>query len=271
MTPSARSLLAVLACLAASASFGSDCKFSADRSASLDLAGIERVRVLTGAGDLRVNGSTSAQRIEAHGKACASDQAFLDATRLVIEREGNTALIRTDIPKPEDRSHAWIDVRIDLPAGLAVDAMDSSGDAQLRDLKSLKVQDSSGDLRIEDIADLVQVQDSSGELEISRAGSVKLEDSSGDIDVRDITRDVEITSDSSGDIEIHSVGGKVLIVQDSSGDIDASQVKGSFTVDADSSGSIQVSDVGGDFTVSNDGSGGVRYEKVAGRVSVPQR
>ena len=271
MTLSARSLLAVLACLAASASFGFErCKFSAERSAALDLTGIQRVTILTGAGDLKVNGSSTAPRIEAQGKACASSQAFLDGTKLVIERDGSTALIRTDIPKHDDGDYAWIDVHIDLPANVAVDAIDSSGDAQLRNLKSLKMRDSSGDLNIEDIADLAQVQDSSGELEISKVGSAKLEDSSGDIDVRDVTRDVEITSDSSGDIEIRSVGGKVLVVQDSSGDISASQVKGSVTVETDSSGSIRVSDVGGDFTVSNDGSGGVRYDNVTGRVSVPQ-
>jgi hypothetical protein len=271
MTLSTRCPVAVLLSLAASASFGSEpCKFTAERSAGLDLTGVERVQILAGAGDLRVSGGSSAKRIEARGHACATSQAFLDDTNLVIERNGSTAVIRTDIPKHDDGDYASIDVRIDLPANLPVDAIDSSGDAELRGLKSLTMQDSSGDLRIDDIAELAQVRDSSGELSIANAGSVKLEDSSGDIDVRDVTRDVEITSDSSGEIRIRTVGGKVHIEQDSSGDIRVLQVKGSVSVESDSSGGITVADVGGDFTVSNDGSGGVRYDNVTGRVSVPQ-
>jgi hypothetical protein len=265
-----RTAFVVVSGLAASASFGNDCKFTADRSAGLDLAGIERVVILTGAGDLDVRGSATAKRIELRGKACASSQEFLDGTNLKVRRDGNVATLETDIPEARSRDHAWIDVDIALPASLPVEVTDSSGDSELRDLRTLQVQDSSGDLRIESIAESLDVRDSSGEIVIDKAGSVKLQDSSGNINVREVARDVEVSSDSSGDIEIRGVTGRVHIVQDSSGDIRVSQVKGSVEVEADSSGDIRVADIGGDFTVQDDGSGDVNYEKVTGRVSVPQ-
>jgi hypothetical protein len=265
-----RTAFVVVAGLAASASFGNDCEFTADRSTGLDLAGIERVVILAGAGDLEVRGSGSAKRIEARGKACATTQELLDGTKLTVRRDGNVATIQTEIPETRSRDQAWIDVGIALPANLPVDVTDSSGDSELRDLRALKVRDSSGDLRIESIAQSVDVSDSSGEIVITKAGSVKLQDSSGNIDVREVARDVEVASDSSGDIEIRGVTGRVHIVQDSSGDIRVWQVKGSVDVETDSSGDIRVADVGGDFTLQYDGSGEVKFENVTGRVSVPQ-
>jgi hypothetical protein len=265
-----RTAFVVVAGLAASASFGNDCKFTADRSAGLDLAGIERVVILAGAGDLEVRGSGTAKRIEARGKACASSQEFLDRANLTVRRDGTVATIETQIPEAKSRDHAWIDVEIALPANLPVEVTDSSGDGELRDLRALKIQDSSGDLRIESIADSVDVRDSSGEIVIDKAGSVKLQDSSGNINVREVARDVDVSSDSSGDIEIRGVMGRVNIVQDSSGDIRVWDVKGSVGVETDSSGDIRVADIGGDFTVRDDGSGEVNYENVTGRVSVPQ-
>lgn len=265
-----RTVFVVVAGLAAAATFGNDCRFTADRSGGLDLAGIERVVILAGEGDLEVRGSGIAKRIEVRGKACATSQEFLDRTHLKVRRDGNVATIETDIPDARSREQAWIDVGVGLPSNLPVEVTDSSGESELRDLRALKVQDSSGDLRIESIAESVDVSDSSGEIVIARAGSVKLRDSSGNIDVHEVAQDVDVSSDSSGDIEIRGVRGRVHIVQDSSGDIRVSEVKGSVDVDTDSSGDIRVADVGGDFTVQDDGSGDVKYENVTGRVSVPQ-
>jgi hypothetical protein len=265
-----RGLFLVLSSLAASAVLGADyCKFNVERSAGLDLTGIEKVVVLAGAGDLEVLGSATAKRIEARGKACASSQKVLDETLITVRREGNVAMVTTDMPKLDDDEFALIDIGVALPSSLPVEVTDSSGDAEIRELKALAVQDSSGDLRVTSIAGLADVRDSSGDITIFTAGSVRLQDSSGDISVRGVTSDVEVSSDSSGGIEIRDIGGLVHVVQDSSGDIRVSKVKGNVSVDTDSSGSITVADVGGDFTVTEDSSGGVKYENVTGRVSVP--
>ncbi len=266
----ARDCLAVLGLFAAAAAHAqwNGCKVSADRSGQLDLAGIEKVVIRAGAGDLRVTGSASASRIEASGKACASSQEMLDQTLLSVRRDGNTATIETTMPDRND-GHSSIDLGVALPSNLPVEAQDSSGDASLRGLKSLSIQDSSGDLEIESIAEAARVRDSSGDIEIEKAGSVRLEDSSGDIEVEEIRGDVEVTSDSSGEIRIEEIGGKVHIAQDSSGGIHIEKVKGNVTIDTDSSGAIVVDTIGGDFTVTDDSGGGVKHRNVTGKVSVP--
>jgi hypothetical protein len=264
------SSFAVLALLAAAAAHAErdGCEISAERSGQLDLAGIQKVVILAGAGDLEVTGSTSTSRLEARGKACASSQALLDQTRITVRRDGSTATVETNMPEDND-GHSSIDLVVTLPSNLPVEAQDSSGDARLRGLKSLSIQDSSGDLNIESIAQLAQVRDSSGDIEIEKAGDVRLEDSSGDIEVEEVHGDVEVTSDSSGEIRIEEIGGKVHIAQDSSGGIHVAKVKGSVAVDSDSSGAIDVDTIGGDFTVTDDSSGGVKHRNVTGKVSVP--
>jgi hypothetical protein len=266
----ARDCLAVLTLFAATAAHADweACKVSAERSGQLDLAGIEKVVILAGAGDLEVTGTASATRIEARGKACASSQERLDQTRLTVRRDGSTATIETNMPEEND-GRSSIDLVVSLPSRLPVEAQDSSGDARLRGLKSLAIQDSSGDLDIEAIAELANVRDSSGDIEIENTGAVRLQDSSGDIEVDEIRGDVEVSSDSSGEIRIERISGKVHIAQDSSGNIHVANVKGSVAVDSDSSGSIIVDTIGGDFTVTDDGSGGVKFQNVSGKVSVP--
>jgi DUF4097 and DUF4098 domain-containing protein YvlB len=265
-----RGLFLVVSSLAAAASLGADdCKFNAERSAGMDRAGVSKVIVLAGAGDLDVTGSATAKRIEGHGKACASSQKLLDQTVITVTRNGSIVTLQTDMPELDNNGQAMIDLSVTLPSNLPVEVMDSSGDAEVKDVKSLAIQDSSGDVRISAVAELADVRDSSGDIAIHDTGSVKLQDSSGDITVRDVKGDVEVTSDSSGGIEIRGVNGLVHILQDSSGDILVTQVKGNVTVDSDSSGSINVDNIGGDFTVTDDSSGGVKYKNVTGRVSVP--
>ncbi len=255
--------------------WGEDCKVRAERNAGIDVAGVEKVVLRTGAGDLKVQGSTSAGRIDAKGKACAAKQELLDASQVTVRREGKVVYVETALPQDKNgwswgnNDYAYIDLDVSLPSGLPVEAIDSSGDAELSDLHSLQMQDSSGDLEIERIAGAVDVNDSSGDLDIERAGSVRVRDSSGDIEIEDITRDVTVLVDSSGDMRISRVQGNVQVDQDSSGSIRVEEVKGNVKVDSDSSGDIYAGGVGGDFTVSEDSSGTIGHGSIAVKITVP--
>jgi len=271
-----RNWIALLALAPASAlAWGDDCDFRAERSAAVDAGGAEKIVIRAGAGDLKVAGRTNAARIEARGTACAGSQALLDVTQVVARREGNVVYLETKMPQDQERSswrgndYARIDLGITLPASVAVEVQDSSGDARIEDLKSLQMLDSSGDLEILRIAGAVDVQDSSGDLTVRGAGSVRAQDSSGDLVLEEVRGDVEITVDSSGDMRIAQVDGDVKIRQDSSGGIRVEQVKGSVTVDSDSSGDIYAARVGGDFTVGEDGSGSIEHASITGHVRVP--
>lgn len=269
--------LVVIASSGMGAAFASDdsCEFRAERKAGIDAAGVTKIVLRTGAGDLDVKGRADGTRIEAHGTACAAKQALLDQVRLSVRREGDVVYLETQMP--QDKGLSWgrsdyanIDLNISLPGQIAVDAVDSSGDATFEDLKALTLQDSSGDLDLARIAGMVDVTDSSGDLEIDNAGSVRVRDSSGDVGIGHVKGDVEVTADSSGDLEIAQVEGSVRIEQDSSGGIRVEDVRGSVTIDSDSSGDIFAGRVRGDFTVKEDSSGSIGHEAIGGKISVPR-
>jgi hypothetical protein len=270
-----RNWLLLLALAPATAlAWGDDCKFKADRAGGIAAAGVEKVVIRAGAGDMKVVGRENAVRIEARGFACAAKQELLDATKISVRREGNIVYVEADLPQDGgwsfgNNGYAYIDLGVALPSSIPVEAFDSSGDANFEDLKALTVQDSSGDLEISRIAGLADVTDSSGDVDIDHAGSVRSHDSSGDLDIENIQGDVEVVNDSSGDIEILQVDGSVMVREDSSGGIRVEDVKGSVSVDHDSSGDIYAGRVRGDFTVSHDSSGSIEHESIGGKVMVP--
>src|SRR5688572_19207899 len=75
-----------------------DCKFRAERSGAVDVAGVQKIVLRTGAGELEVNGRDGTTRVSASGTACASSQELLDAMQISVRREGNTAYVETNIP-----------------------------------------------------------------------------------------------------------------------------------------------------------------------------
>jgi DUF4097 and DUF4098 domain-containing protein YvlB len=261
---------------AAAFALGDDCAFRADRNAGVDAGGVVKIVIRAGAGDLKVHGIPDTRRIDARGAACAAGQALLDQAQVSVRREGNVVYVETQLPQDNEggnwgrNEYAYIDLGITLPASVAVEAVDSSGDATFEDLKSLSLQDSSGDLTLARIAGAVDVNDSSGDLEIEKAGSVRVNDSSGDVDIDDVRADVVVVNDSSGDIEVAKVDGSVTIEQDSSGGIRVEDVRGNVTVNNDSSGDIYAGRVKGDFTVNNDSSGSIGHTAIGGKISVPR-
>lgn len=251
--------------------FGAGCKYEAQRSGGDSAKGITKVMLVAGAGKLHVGGSPNAARVEVNGKACATTRELLERVAIDVHREGSTLYIEAVPPNGAAAESGWstLDVYVTLPDNLALDARDSSGDAAFENLKSLKLFDSSGDLRVRRIAGTVDLTDSSGDIYVDRSGNITLSDSSGNIFLSRISGNVELLSDSSGNIDIRKVTGKVHIAQDSSDDIEIADVKGDATVDADSSGSIRARNIGGGFTVLADSSGEIRHSNVRGEVSLP--
>ena len=114
----------------------------------------------------------------------------------------------------------------------------------------------------------LEVEDSSGSLRIYNVAAVDLRDGSGGIDIDGVAGDVRVT-DGSGGIDIVAVRGSVTIEDDGSGGIDIADVGGDVIIEEDGSGGIDVADGQGDFIVKRDGSGSVRHSGVAGRVDTP--
>ncbi len=252
-----RPLLAVPALLAlATCVQGEDCRYEAPRQATVDAQGAERVTIHAEAGSLEVLGTkgTKGTEVKVEGRACAGSESRLEQVRLEADRHGSTVRVAARIPE----SGSWTEAAalhlvVEVPSELPVEVEDSSGSLKIVGVHSLRLEDGSGDVEIEDVAGDVSVKDGSGSIDIEGVqGNVRLEDGSGGIDLRDVTGDVEVVDDGSGGIE-------------------ASAIKGSVRVRRDGSGDISVHQVGGDFVVEKDGSGSIDHEGVEGQVRIPTK
>lgn len=266
--------LLLLAAAGPAAAWGG-CEHRAERSATLDAAGLRTLVLRAGAGDLEVVGERGRTTIDATGTACADSAERLAGIRIESDRDGDTGRLSSVLP---DGGGGWfggeyasLSLVVRVPESLAVDAEDSSGDARFEGFASLAVADSSGDLRIARIAGAVAIEDSSGDIDVDGgAGPVTVRrDSSGDIEVSDIAGDAIVERDTSGDIELRGIGGAARVGTDSSGDIVLDQVAGDAEVGSDGSGGITARRIGGAFTVRADGSGGISHAEVTGPVSIP--
>ena len=217
---------------------GGDCTFEMDREMTIPADDVNLLKIDAGAGALHVEGREGLEEIIVVGMVCASDEGYLEALQLTMERSpsGDVTLV-THYPQQRNRSGrnntARIDLTVLMPLGLNVD-----------------IEDSSGDMRVSGTGDLT-IDDSSGSIHVSGVhGSLRLDDSSAGIVIQDVSGDVSV-EDGSGSIEIRNIEGTVLV--------------------RDGSGGIEVRNVGGDFVVERDGSGGISHSGVEGRVEIPVR
>ena len=243
-------LVTLAVCLCGCNLLANDCSFTAPREASVDAKGAAVIRIVAGAGFLRVDGRAGLDEVRVSGTACSSLGGLLEKIELTARREGEDVLIETHFP--DGMGQMKLDLEIELPDGVALDVEDSSGSLEIRNVASVELKDGSGKIVIEGLS-----------------GDLRLHDSSGGIDVTGIEGDVWVR-DSSGGIDIQKVKGSVIVDLDSSGGIDVSDVEGNVLVRQDSSGGISVRHVKGDFTVENDSTGGIHHSDVGGQVKVPK-
>ncbi len=251
------SLLAILLLAPpAAAQNRAECRHEAERSARVRADASDRLTLIARAGSLRVEGRAGASEIVVRGRACASSPELLEALRLETTR-GN-GHVRVEVAEIDQQwrgnwnRYARLDLVVEVPAGMAADIDDGSGELFAKRTGALTIDDGSGEIEIEDVTGDVRIDDGSGEIRVTRVrGDVTIDDGSGEIEIRDVTGSVEV-DDGSGSIRIERITGSVRIPDGGSGSID-------------------VSDVGGDLIVRDKGNGDVRYRDVRGRVDIPER
>lgn len=230
------------------------CDFSRDLERTVSAEDVSRLTVHAGSGELRIEGHEDLDEIVVVGRACASEEEYLDELTVSAEARGDDVTIETHHPDRRGwgSGQASIDLVVLVPAGLAVDVDDSSGGMVVEGTGALRIDDSSGSIRVADIRGSVVIDDSSGGIQVrSVEGDVTLEDGSGGIELRSVTGTVRLR-DGSGSIEVVEAGADVI-------------------VESDGSGSIGVRDVAGSFRVERDGSGGIRHADVRGSVQIPRK
>jgi len=235
------------------------CKYEKEIDLTLDVSGSDVLAISAAAGDLEVRGVSDSDKAVIHGKVCVSKQAWLEDANIETI-SGKRAQINVNLPDNPGgwslfgNNYATLDLEIELPQNIALEVKDSSGDATFRHIAAMQLQDSSGDIEIEDASGPLSIKDSSGDIEIEHVGStVSIRDSSGDIEVDRVAGNFTIEADSSGDIRASNIDGTVLVKKDSSGDISVKTVGGDFRVLADGSGSIRSHDVQGEIETPKDG------------------
>jgi hypothetical protein len=227
------------------------CQVREPRQATVDAVGATRVRVEAMAGSLRITGEEGLTEVRAQGEACAENRQSLEKVQLVAERSGDEVSIVVDIPGRWGERGS-LDLELRVPADVAVDVKDGSGEIDVDSVASLRIEDDSGEIDVTDVNGDLSIRDGSGEIDVVDVdGTVVIEDGSGEIDVEDVRGSVTVERDGSGQITIRGVERDVLIRHDGSG-------------------GIRVEDVAGDFTVEEDGSGGITHERVEGRVEIPE-
>lgn len=210
--------------------FGDPCRYQDTREAAVPTDGASGVRIVARAGDLRVTGHAGLTEARISGTACGSTRAALESVRLIAERRGPLLWIEADIPDAFQAQQRRLDLIIELPDSLPIEASDSSGDVEVSDVASLQLNDSSGDIEIAGVAGRLEIEDSSGDITVHRVeGDTRIDDSSGDMEIRAVSGTVRIR-DRSGDIEVADVKGELLVEQDGSGDVRYSNIVGQVSV-----------------------------------------
>jgi DUF4097 and DUF4098 domain-containing protein YvlB len=250
------------------------CRYSSERSASINAVGATRLVIEAGAGDLLVRGGNNLRTVEATGRVCAFKEAALAQVQISARREGTTLYVTTVQPETGG-SFSWLnttlDVAVTLPVSLSVEVKDGGGDLSIARVRSAKIEDGAGHIKVGQIAGDLVVSDGAGDIDIDQTvGKVTIErDDAGDIYIEDVRRDVNVLFDTSGTLQVERIGGSVHIGQDSSGDIIIREVKGNARVDSDSSGDIRAVLVGGNFVVEADSTGNISHDRIEGNVRLP--
>ena len=228
-----------------------ECAHEAPYNGRFSAEGLRVLMVEADAGFLRIEGRAGVRDVTVTGTACASSRDLLDEILFDASADGDRGEVSADTPdRLRDRQYARLDLEIIVPAGMAIDVVDGSGETEIVNVGATRVDDGSGELSLRDIV-----------------GDLSIDDGSGEMDVRNVRGNVRI-NDGSGEMEITDVQGSVDI-EDGSGSIDIAGVTLGVEID-DGSGSIRVRDVRGDFHVLDDGSGDIDHSGVRGVVDIPR-
>ena len=251
------------------------CKFTAQRDFDVDAAGLRNATFKLGASDLHIEGVPGLAKVEVRARACASDQDWLAGLTVDQQRSGDVLTVTANTERNTgwhwfESSYAWIELRVRVPAELAIATDGGSADVDARGLASLDFSAGSGDLEADRIAGALTTSAGSGDIRADDVGSVEVRRTgSGDITLRNVRGDARVARAGSADLRFEQVGGNVVVERVGSGDVTAEHVQRDVTIGSIGSGDIDVSEIGGNLTVRAKGSGDVHQSGVRGTVSLP--
>ncbi|PWF63488.1 hypothetical protein CBX96_10155 [Shewanella sp. BC20] len=215
------------------------------RELSLDAQDLQALVAETGAGSLEIIGVEGLTQIKLVADIYSNDDSKVILT---LEKKANKAQLKADFESHSSFSNysPYIDLKLQVPAGLALD-----------------IDDGSGAILINKMTEDIKVKDGSGELVIHGGNNVSIDDGSGAIEVSQVNGNLAIV-DGSGGIQVNDIKGSITI-DDGSGEINVANVQNTVTIN-DGSGDINVVNTKG-LTILSAGSGDVSFDKIDGPVS----
>jgi DUF4097 and DUF4098 domain-containing protein YvlB len=157
---------------------------------------LEYLDVLSGAGSLKITGSSTATSISVNATIYTAD--IDDEYELTLEQNGTQAKLvaqnksNTGISFYSGQSPS-IDLVVTVPNKLNLDINDGSGDIVINAMQSN-----------------IDVKDGSGSIDINSAKNLNIDDGSGDIRVNH-AKGLTITEAGSGDVSIDNISGSVKL------------------------------------------------------------
>ena len=230
-------VILILSMFAVSYAYADSDYYKAERSLEMDAQGLSGLDVESHAGSLEIVGEKGLDRIyvtaivgvptsddERAEKIITADLVF------TLVRDGDEAVLkgyfRQSFWQMGDSPHVRMEIRV--PSHLALKVEDSSGSIKVSDVAGdIEIDDSSGSIRMDDVGGSIDIKDSSGSITVAGVGeSISIEDGSGSINVRDVGGSVSI-DDGSGSITVRNVEQDLIILSDGSGSLNYSDIHGS--------------------------------------------
>lgn len=219
------------------------------RELTLDSQDLQELVAETGAGSLEIIGVEGLTQIKLVADIYSNKDSNDDSkVILTLEKKANKAMLKADFESHANFSNysPYIDLKLQVPAGLALD-----------------IDDGSGAILINKMTADIKVKDGSGELVIHGGNNVSIDDGSGAIEVSQVNGNLAII-DGSGGIQVNDIKGSITI-DDGSGEIEVANVQSTVTIN-DGSGDINVVNTKG-LTILSAGSGDISFDKIDGPVS----
>lgn len=217
---------------------------------TLDTRQLTNFLAETGAGDITIIGEANRQQITVDATLHYNEPSDI---RLVLEQRNNQAFLLAETVNNKVglgwQQMSYVDLVVYVPASMAVELQDGSGDALLRGLTHS-----------------ITIDDGSGDLNVTGGANVKIKDGSGQVAISQLTGNLTL-DDGSGDVTINNVQGAVSI-EDGSGDL-ALTIVGDVTID-DGSGDISVTDAAS-LTIPSSGSGDIAYSQIRGNIMTDEK
>src|SRR6185312_3958968 len=192
------------------------CRYSAPRNAEINAAGLKLLTVQIGPDDLVIHGDPGVTSVVVRGTACASNEKWLQDVKIEASRSGDTGSLiahdgdHTMLMSLFGGSYAYLKLDVRVPQSLAIKLQEGSGDARVNNVAALDASVGSGDLKVDGVAGAFGLSVGSGDVVANDAGSFDLSSlGSGDVSMDGVRGNARTGGVGSGDLVLGNVKGEV--------------------------------------------------------------